>query len=244
METLNNLTLDDSITIKDNESGVLPIFNQACQVVAEVVKVIAARLFLVFLGKRFLNEASKVTPHQVYLITVFGPVIEEIVFRGFLLQGIHMVQKGWHYIRHDTPSNEDEKTEQKIRIHLSTFVFAALHLTNLHKSAAGALIQFTWSYFGGVAYGYLSEKYQTLSVSILAHGFNNSLAIAAQIYPPQFTPVFFLALIANKLGTYILATSTIDRDIVTRVHQAITFLGNLPERFMNSNGQASPRQVV
>jgi membrane protease YdiL (CAAX protease family) len=218
------------------------IYNPAIQfvfrAVVEVVKVVAAKLFLEFLGRQFLNNASKVAPREVFVITVFAPVVEEILFRGILLRGIHSVQKGWNYLKGKELSEKDVKAQQIFRVHLSALIFAAAHLTNPHKTVTSALIQFSWSYFGGVTYAYLSEKYRTLSVNILAHGFNNCLAVAARIYPAECAPLFLLAILVNKVGAYLLAVSvTIDQHVATGVRQFTAFCISLPGRMGHWNRQ-------
>ena len=217
-----------------------PITQLAFQFAIEVVKIVAAKMFLEFLGKRFLNETSKMKPREVFIITVFAPVVEEILFRGILLRSIHAMQK----VLNNQNGLTEEAPQQKFRVHLSAFIFAAAHLTNPHKTMTSALMQFTWTYFGGLSYGYLSEKYNTLSVSILAHGFNNFLAVAIGMYPGHLAPFFLLAVVANKLGTYILATTTIDEFAVTGVRQAVVFCVGLPGRVMNWNIQETPVEVT
>ena len=218
-----------------------PITQLAFRFAIEVVKIVAAKIFLEFLGKRFLNETSKMKPREVFIITVFAPVFEEILFRGILLRSIHAMQK---VSNNQNGLTEEEAAQQKHRIHLSAFIFAAAHLTNPHKTMTSALMQFTWTYLGGLSYGYLSEKYNTLSVSILAHGFNNSLTVAIGMYPGHLAPFFLLAVVANKLGAYILATTTIAEFAVTEVRQAVVFCVGLPGRVMNWNIQETQVEVA
>lgn len=223
------------------------IQHRACQVAfqiaLEIVKIVAAKIFLDYLGKRLLNDASKMSPREVFIITVFAPVIEEIIFRGALLRGIHVMQKGWNHVQGHELSEEEERTQQTFRVHLSALIFAAAHLLNPHKNVASALVQFTWTYFGGVTYGYLSEKYRTLSVNILAHGFNNSLAVAARIYPPHFAPLFLVAIIVNKLGAYIFAVTAIDEVMATGIRRTVAFVVAIPGQFFNRNEDRQERPV-
>lgn len=186
------------------------VYKGTSAVIVEMVKIIAAKILLEFVARRYLNNVSSEYPvKQIYMITIFAPIAEEILFRGFLLQGIHLTQMGWNYLGGRELTEEDLTAQQVFRVHLSAIIFGAAHFTNPHENATSALIQFTWSYFGGVAYGYLSEKYGTLSVSILAHGMNNTLAVAGGIYG---SPVFLIAVIVNKIAVYNIAVTSINEE--------------------------------
>jgi hypothetical protein len=222
-----------------------PVSQLAFRMVVEVVKIVAAKMFLEFLGKHFLNQvASKITPREVRFATVFAPVVEEIIFRGILLRGIQLMQKAWNwnYYRDDL-TNEEEAAQQKFRVRASALIFAAAHLMNPHKNIHSALIQFTWAFIGGISYGYLSEKYKTLSVGILAHGLNNSLAVAMGMYPGHVR-VFLSAVIVNKVSAYVLAVTTIDEVIVKGVTQMAHFCSSLPDRVMGRTISQDPIEVI
>ena len=248
----------------------------------EVVKIIAAKIFLEYLGQSFLNHPKVISKEDVHTATVIAPIGEEIVFRCFILGGIRTVQrilnafekkesediekgeevdswskKSFFYIRlgsnfydnspqdlkeddfvitlyppiteemlvriymriidpwggeHSGLTKEElkERCQQIFRIHLAALIFAAAHLGNHHPTKADALIQFTWTYIGGIIYGYLSEKYGSLVPGIIAHGFNNSIATAAQIYP-EASPFLLLALLVNRVAFYVLATTFINK---------------------------------
>ena len=215
------------------------VYKATSAVIAEMVKIIAAKVFLEFLSRRYLNNISSEYPvKQIYLITIFAPIAEEILFRGILLQGIHLTQICWHYLGGSELTEEDLTSQQVFRVHLSAIIFGAAHLMNPHQNAISALTQFTWSYFGGVAYGYLSEKYETLSVSILAHGMNNTLAVAGGVYG---SPIFLLAVIVNKIAVYNIAVTSIDEKLYAGFLQTAEYCADLPGRFMGWDVQeASP----
>lgn len=303
-------------------------FQMGCLIVVEVTKIIAAKIFLTYLGKRFFNDSSTLSKEEVYSAIVLAPIAEEIIFRFCILQGIHLIQnilddfnedpkesepyfhihldsrfftfskpkeqnkeiftipislsfvdeliyRGaeqiigcWqkyrpliriqlisHVFSNTIPQDIDEEKfvipvsppvieemlsrvymymigadvkqdgltdeenkerwQQVFRIHLAALIFAAAHLQNNHSSKADAIIQFTWSYFGGIAYGYLSEKYRSLAPGMIAHGFNNLIATTARICSDDFGPFIILVLLANKVGAYILGTASIDRSSIS-----------------------------
>lgn len=183
-------------------------------VTKEAARVVAATLFLEIAGQKYLvDQNPKVSQKEIYNTTVIAPLVEEILFRGVLLNGIRLLQKGWNYLTFaDKLTDEDRKVEQIFRVHLSALIFATLHLFNPHKHIAGALIQFTWSYLGGMTYAYLSEKYHTLSVNILVHGINNTLAVAGAVHG-DYAPICLLAIFTNKIFAYTIAVTSIDEKI-------------------------------
>ncbi len=198
------------------------ILHRVCQiafrVVVEIVKIVAAKMFLELLCRRFLLENANLSSQKIFLIVVVSPVVEEILFRGLLLGTIYLAQKA--------DIGEREKRAQ--RVHISALFFAAAHLANPHPTITSALIQFTWCYMGGITYGYLTEKYHTLSVGILAHGFNNALVVAAVLSSSnkmtiKTVLIFWGAIMANQLTWYILATTNIEefrKKIVNNRHLA------------------------
>lgn len=227
------------------------VHHRAVQVVStvtvEMIKIIAAKIILEFVGKKFLHDKnSTMTDREIYATTVFAPVAEEIIFRGILLQGIYLAQRGWNHYFDLKLTDEDRKAQQVFRIRLSALIFAAAHLTNPHKSSVSALIQFTWTYFGGITYGYLTEKYQTLSVSILVHGVNNSLAVAGRVYP-ESAALCILAVFVNKFAAYTLAVTAIDEKLYSGLSQTAQFCGDLAERLTGSQPTDSddiPMEIV
>ncbi len=184
--------------------------------VAEVTKIVAAQIFLKYLLQKVLSESK--TPMKEMMISVVAiPVIEEILFRGCIQRGIGLVQKGWNYFviqRELSPRELD--VQRTWRVQMSAIIFAAAHLTNPHRNMGHKLTQFTWAYMGGVAYGYLSDKYQSLSVSILVHGFNNMLVAYAASY--QSSEVLSW-LIINKVAAYTLGTTDMIENAAVRMRE-------------------------
>ena len=189
------------------------IHHRVCQiafrVVTEIVKILAAKIFLELLCRRFLPGNANLSSKKIFLDVVVAPVVEEILFRGIFLGTIYLAQKA------DIGEGE-ERIQRVFRVHLSALFFAAAHLANPHPDMTSALLQFAWCYVGGVTFGYLTEKYHTLSVGILAHGFNNALVTAAMLSPSnkmvlRTVLMFWGAIMANQLAWYILATTSIEK---------------------------------
>jgi membrane protease YdiL (CAAX protease family) len=186
-----------------------PFIQATSTILIEVVKIVAAKIFLEFLSKRisgWLSEISFLGHHlEVSSLVVTAPILEELFFRGFLLTAIHATQILYNrFISQRELTEEEELHQLTVRTHLSAFAFAAIHLTNPHETLASMLLQFGEAYVTGVSYAYLTEKYQTLSVTILAHGIHNALCIPIQMISCKNTPFFLTALIVFEIGVYIL----------------------------------------
>lgn len=276
--------------------------NITYQVMVEMVKIVAAKVFLEYLSQRYLNHPSRIPSREVYGAVILAPLLEEIFFRLFVLQGIHLMQGALnqfddddsiaegdeqskarfccirlrsHFFADHDPQDQESETfainlyppvlvellcqafvraiylpqrnwnqywgkdltareekaqlQQIFRIHVSAVIFAAAHLSNVHSTKANAIIQCVWTYIGGVTYGYLSENYHSLAPSILAHGFNNSVALAGGIYP-KYDLHLLLALLTNRLASYLLGTTSIGNLIVSGVARAHNFYFSLSER--------------
>ncbi len=160
----------------------------------------------------------KYSSQQILLTVVVVPILEEIIFRGVVLRAIQLCQKA-------LINEEEERTQRVFRVHLSALIFAAAHLGNPHENVSSALIQFTWAYIAGVTFGYVSEKYQTLSISILAHGLHNGLFVAATsgLYSANSNPIFIVALIVNQIAVYTIAKTDIDVYVLSGIRQAAEF---------------------
>lgn len=205
--------------------------------VFETAKIYGSVNFLKYISKQFLTNPKICPWKEVYEITILGPLFEEVVFRGCLLRGYFISQMSRLYegitdriidrinesdrisikrqLKIDRLSLNRQKVIDKIiRIQTNAFLFAAAHLSNHHESSFGKLFQFSWSYFGGLGYAYMSEKYKTLAVSILIHGFNNFLAVAIAFYPTHFYSLLTI-LYVNKIAAYYLGTKSNEDDITT-----------------------------
>lgn len=198
----------------------------------EIVKIAVTTKILEIVVANCLKPSSSLPASKIYGMTVLAPVLEEVLFRGILLPGIHCMQ---YLLSKNDLTDEELEKQRNYRVQLSALIFGAAHLTNPHEHVAGALIQFTWSYIGGVVYGHLSEKYQTLSVSILAHALNNSLAVASMLAVTDGRKGFFLiAVFVSKIGIYVLCVKTkIADNVVERVNHAIVYCGTIPRQVID-----------
>ncbi|CUI17530.1 hypothetical protein PNK_1925 [Candidatus Protochlamydia naegleriophila] len=212
-----------------------PVSQFVTATVVELVKIVAAKMFLEILLERALGQA-KMPVKAVWTIAVAAPVIEEIIFRGVLQRGVGLVQKGWnHFVTQRELSQEELAVQRTWRIQITAIVFAAAHLMNPHSSTAAKLTQFTWCYVGGVAYGYLSDKYKTLSVSILAHGFNNMLALCIATYAdPRVTLVCLAAVVINPIASYTLGKPEWVQNTATSIREFSNVCLSMPYRVFNS----------
>ncbi len=183
-----------------------PVTQVAFQMVKEVVKIVAVKIFLDLANQQIQKKLTYSTKWQVAIvhIVVTAPMIEELIFRGILLNGVRLLEKGVHFfILRREPTDQEERIEQIVRIHFSAFLFAAIHLMNPYSPGV-LLMQFVCTYIDGAAYGYLNEKYHSLAPSILGHGLNNIFAVAGDAYP-ELKGLFTVGYIANKITVYILS---------------------------------------
>jgi membrane protease YdiL (CAAX protease family) len=177
-----------------------PICQIAYRVMLESIKMVAASHFLDILVERLKRKATHLALNSINvhikILIVVAPLMEELMFRGVILQGVHLLQKTWNEYAGNQLTQEDEKSQQAFRVRLSAFSFAAAHLFT-SKSKIAAAIQFLLCYESGLQWGYISEKYQTLSVGFLSHGLNNACSAAIQIYP-EWAILYGCAFIVNQ----------------------------------------------
>jgi hypothetical protein len=152
----------------------------------------------------------------------------------------HVIKKGISLIElpldEGVELSEEQKIQMVFRVHLSALIFASAHLSNPHTTKAQALLQFVWTYLGGIIYGYLTEKYHSLAPSIIMHGINNSLATASAIYSKKLD-VLVIALISNRIFGYMLAVTQIDKIVLLGLDQARHYTLSLPQRLFNGEQQ-------
>lgn len=172
------------------------------QATLEVVKVVVAAFFLEAIRQVAFRGTRLLSQREIFQLTVLSPIAEEILFRGIVLNGIKLFQKRFFAI----DSQQQDKNARAARIHLSSLASALSHMrlpfTYRHPSAP--LLQCSWSYLSSLSYGYMDEKYQTLSASILAHGISNAILVAAVIAPPRYSPLFLGGVAIYHIGLCIL----------------------------------------
>lgn len=196
----------------------------------ELIKIVAAKIFLECVLEKALSQA-KMPVKAAWTIAVAAPVIEEIIFRGAVQRGIGLAQKGWNYYVIQRELTQEELAVQRTwRVQISAIVFAAVHLTNFHPTKVSKLVQFTWCYLGGVAYGYLSDRYKSLSVSILAHGFNNMLIVCVAAYAdPKIALTCLAGIVINPVAAYTLGKPEWIQNTTARMREFGHSCFNIPD---------------
>lgn len=118
-----------------------------------------------------------------------APVIEELIFRGVLQNGIGLLLKigrcGFAKVKNQTVSEFSTESvlavERKITIGLAAVIFGLAHATNAHSSLAAKIFQVVHATLGGIEYGALLEETNTLAYSILGHAANNCIVVACYV---------------------------------------------------------------
>jgi hypothetical protein len=187
------------IQIKEVTKKVAPV---VLSTTLEISYIAMAVLILDKATTAIFPAGSRLGGMNIRFVTVIAPLAEEVIFRGIIQRGIGIGQWGWNRFVLKRELTEEELAIQRIwRVQVTAFVFGAAHLTNPKPSA----LQFVWCYVGGVTDGYLSEKYRTLSLSILSHGLNNILATSIMFYPKNIN-IILIVIIANPIFCYLLGT--------------------------------------
>lgn len=172
-------------------------FNKGHPYLSEVIKILAAGIFLQILATNFITPNSELSATAICTSVVIAPVVEEIFFRGVLLKFVYLCQR-----KPQTP--EEEGKQRAYRIHSVAFIFGFLHWP-LGEGPINAVL----AYFGGVSYGWLAEKHQTLSLIIVAHGINNFLVMKALTSSPKSAPGYAALLLATHMGIYLWSTHNV-----------------------------------
>ncbi|MBA3720987.1 MAG: CPBP family intramembrane metalloprotease [Parachlamydiaceae bacterium] len=222
-----------------------------CGGVIEICSTVAATAFLYqVVVKRMLNPlASHTYRNSIPPIVVVGPVLEEVLFRQLLQGSLHMVQRfNNRFIAKKPPSHQDLKIQEHFRVTVTAVIFGGVHLQNSHKNVFSAVKQFSLATLGGFSYGYLAEKYNTISLSILAHGINNAIAVLPMIYLNKsnrdfitlscITSMVALKILCIKLGT----SDDIQNKVKSLANDAKTSVANMIEK-VNKKFSVAPVPV-
>ena len=125
-------------------------------------------------------------------IVVIAPILEEIFFRGLILQSLQRYNKN-------------------LAIFASALLFSLLHL-NLAQSVP--------AFFSGLIFGYLAIQYRSLSLPILVHMLNNAISFgitntSSSIILTLYSIICIFALFYSiyKITTYIKKHPNIDYSI-------------------------------
>lgn len=155
--------------------------------------------------------------------TVLGPVLEEIVFRGALLSGAKLLQQGYNQIRRWThhqhnPSEAELKAQEIFRVRVVAITFGFLHLWNRDRLNLRAVFHVCSCTLGGLSYGYLKEKTNSLALPIIAHCSTNLILTIGPDFLENLNPslpffylyssCIFATHFANKWYWYKYATAT------------------------------------
>lgn len=171
----------------------------------KIFEIVIAKIVLENLANVVLSQASIKVRSRIFRSVIFAPIYEEFIFRGLFFSAIQ-----YNYPK-GILTEEEKMTqlEQKsFRIHFTAIIFALAHLHNPHPNTTSRVLQVSWSYIGGVIYGNLSEKYQSIAPGILAHGLNNMIALSGNIYSVE---ICLTALVINKSFFYILGSANLPK---------------------------------
>ncbi|MGA8165480.1 MAG: CPBP family intramembrane glutamic endopeptidase [Waddliaceae bacterium] len=102
-----------------------------------------------------------------------GPLMEEILFRGFLMDVLHYAQRKW------SPGAVDSTSAKVVRVGLQAIAFGAAHYRPSQKLSNYVIVAGTA--ISGVCYGYLREKTSNVVLPYLAHMIHNFIALSAML---------------------------------------------------------------
>ena len=172
--------------------------------VIEIGTTVCTLLFLSTITGTFLSTGIGFSISAVTQIVVKAPFVEEVLFRGILLRGIHWIQTCYNGTSLDQLSSEERDNilafQKAMRVHLVALIFLVMHTRRKLD-----LFQFACSSMGAISYGYLAEKYQLLAPSILAHGINNFIVALSITHPTIDHSYIAAGLVANRLASLALA---------------------------------------
>ncbi|WP_068466904.1 CPBP family intramembrane glutamic endopeptidase [Candidatus Protochlamydia phocaeensis] len=211
-----------------------PLSRQIYRIVAEAVKIVASVAFLDMMVKRLFNKDNGVDLRLSLFLAVSGPIFEEIFFRGVIQGGIALCQTGWHkFVVRREPTEDELRIQRTVRVRLSAVIFTFTHLINLRSNVTYKLIQMAFCYTSGLAYGYLSDKYKTVSFSILGHGFHNIISIYIRSGPTSLRRLCIGISILNLAAIYVLGTTNIGEYMAGCVGNALGACAAMPRRLVS-----------
>lgn len=121
---------------------------------------------------------------KVGMIGVYGPIIEELLFRG-LIQDVLLTRIPKYVIKKIAPGKEtalDTRVAQATRITLAAALFSAAHLTNSDMPDSYVSMQLVATFVGGIALGILKESKAGLLGAMGCHIGGNMIAITPDLW--------------------------------------------------------------
>jgi membrane protease YdiL (CAAX protease family) len=109
-----------------------------------------------------------------FIVTIAVPIIEEILFRGFIQDTIKTIQEKVLKV------DENSTVQKVVRVFVQGILFGITHLNKLHTLAVNICIVAVTAFIGMVN-GYLKEKQNSLFGAITVYSVHNS-CIIVQLY--------------------------------------------------------------
>lgn len=154
-------------------------YNISKKIIIEVVCIVAATTFNAILAEAITGNLPTALKTRVIKNIVDAPLHEELIFRGLT----NLIQKIF-------PTSSIPTIGQGV-------FFGMMHLGNNHRSLGHELWSFSISTFAGTAFGFLSRKYETISLGIAAHGLHNTLAMKGKFAKNKNSHIYHLCLAGN-----------------------------------------------
>ena len=135
---------------------------------------------------KLFEEAFNLSIPNIIMISIFAPLLEEVLVRGLVLRG---------YLLNYTPNKA---------IIASAIFFGAIHMNPW---------QFVAGFISGIFLGYLYYKTKSLIPSILVHFINNSLSVVFALYYTNAdasfkdmlgSEIYYIILVGSLIIGYIL----------------------------------------
>lgn len=158
--------------------------------------------FCFYLSYNVFPQIHSTSKPKSYSVMIPILMEQEIFWKG-LTSSIYFFQRKWQQLK-GNELEENNQISKIFRIYVSALIFASVHFLHHYQNPLDTLKQFSITLISGIIWGNLCEKYQTLSLGILSHGFNNLLAIGRQNILKNHLKFATTAAIVNLIGAYAL----------------------------------------
>jgi len=153
----------------------LPHFALGCAIAAGVlaINIIMAAVISAFVKSKMKKEYLEQLKNKQLLVTLGAPILEELIFRGAMLQ-LSLLLIGFAF----PPAlilpflNTGLSIAAATAIFITTVIFGLAHASNAEKNN---FAQVATTFLGGLAFGFLAIQFGLL-VAIGAHVLNNTVA--------------------------------------------------------------------